>query len=353
MHKKLDGVLSSEKADFVINENKRLKSLISDGTYSREYQPDSYTGYFWGDYVMINKYFYDPMKYMSTYSVNIDKVVEKAKDNIAFYEKYGNNYGKAKNEFVVKNYSKREIAVFYDSKPWGLLFDYNFSDLLILLLMLLGFVPMFANEKETKMNSLILASKNGKINITLVKILSALVFVTFLVFVFSCENILVFKFLYGLNGHKMPLYAIEKYQYSSLSCSVSEFYFLKELLKIMGFFSFGMMIFMFSALFERVIYTYMLSALIMIGGIYVSGYLASVEFGKAFLSMLSPFTLLKGNELCMKLLDINILNHFFLKLNVTIFMQILIITMLFLLICKIAVDGNLKTSGMFIGKGGA
>lgn len=353
VHKKLDGVLTSEKVDFIINENNRLKSIVSDGTYSREYQPDSYTGYFWGDYVMINKYFYDPMKYMSTYSINIGKIVKKAKDNIIFYKKIENDFAKVKNEYIVNHYSNRKVSIFYDSKPWGLLFDYNFSNLLILLLILLGFVPMFANEKDTKMNGLIMTSQNGKINMTLVKITSALIFIAFLVLIFSCENILAFKFLYGLNGHAMPLYAIDKYQYSPLTYSVSAFYFFKELLKILGFFSFGMMIFVFSALFDRVIYAYMFSAFLMIGGIYASGYLASVESGKILLSLLSPFTLLKGNELYMQLLDINILNHFFLRSGISILMQILIVSMLFLLICKIVAAGSLKTAKVFAGKGGA
>ena len=346
MHEKLDGTLTAEKADFIINENKRLESIVSDGAFSREYQPDSYTGYLWGDYVMISKYFYDPMKYIATYSINSDKIVEKAKDNIAFYEKYGNRYEKAKNEFIADHYSGRKITVFYDSKPWELLFDYNFSDLLILLLLLLGLVPMFVNEKETKMSNLILASKNGKINMTLIKVMSALTFVSFLVFAFSCENMLAFTYLYGLNGHAMPLYAIEKYQYSPLACSVLAFYFLMVLLKIIGFFSFGLFIFLLSSLLSRVIYTYMVSSLFLVGGIYASGYMVSVELGKKVLSFLSPVTLLKGNELYSKLLDTNILDNFLLVPYICILMQIITSSIIFLFICKTSAFKTLKKANV-------
>lgn len=352
MHQKLDGALTVEKADFIIHENNRLQSIVSDGAYSREYQPGSYTGYLWGDYAMVNKYFYSPMKYIATYSMNADKIVEKAKDNLAFYEKYGNEYEKAKNEFIADHYSGREITVFYDGKPWELLFDYKFSDLLILLLMLPGLVPIFANEKETSMSGLILASKNGKINMTLIKAASALAFVSFLVLIFSCENILAFKFLYGLNGGGMPLYAIEKYQYSPLTCSVLAFYFLKELLKIIGFFSFGMFISLFSSLFGRVIYIYLLSFLFMAGGIYAGGYAASVELPKKLLSLFSPFTLLKGNELYSKLLDINTFKGFGLIPDLCIYMQLIMISVLFLLLCRAAVFRTLKTSKAPLGKGG-
>ncbi len=346
MHEKMDGTLTDEKADFIVRENNRLMSIVNDGTYSREFQPDSYTGYYWGDFVMVNKYFYNPMKYFATYSVDTDKAVEKAKDNIVFFEKYGNQYEKAKNEFIVNRYANRKVSVFYDSKPWGLLFDYDFSDLLILLLVLLGFIPMFINEKETKMYGLIMSSKKGKINMVFIKLLSAFLFTAFLVFLFSCENIITFKLLYRINGSGMPLYAIEKYQYSPLTCSVGTFYIYAALLKTIGFFSFGMMIFMFSTLFNRVVFTYTFSAFLLLGGVYVSGYIASAEPGKALLSLISPFTLLKGDELFAGLLDINVLNHFFLRPEISILMQILVISVLFLVIGKTTVFKTLKKTKM-------
>lgn len=344
MHKKLDGDLTIEKANFIIDENNRLQSIVSDGTYSKEYQSSTYTGYFWGDYVMVNKYFYLPMKYISTYSMEAAKIVEKAKDNIAFYERYENKYEKAKNEFIADCYSRRKINIFYDGKPWELLFDYEISDLLILLLMLLGLVPMFVNEKETSMGNLILASRNGKINMAIIKVASALSFVFFLVLVFSCENFLAFKYLYGLNGYGMPLYAIEKYQYSPLTCSVLTFYFMSQLIKTIGLFAFGMFISLLSSLLNRVIYIYLLSSFFMVGSIYTSGYTASVELKKTLLSLFSPFTLLKSNELYSRLVDINFLNNFVLLPNLCIYIQIIIISILFLLLSRSAVFLNLEMS---------
>lgn len=344
MYKRLDGVLTAEKANYVISENNRLTAIVGDGTFGKGYKADSYTGYLWGDYVMVNKYFYNPMKYIATYFINTDRIVEKAKDNIVFYERYGNSYEKAKNEFIADHYNGRRITVFYDGRPWELLFDYNFSDLLILLLMLLGLVPVFINEKETKMSGLILASKNGKINMTFIKIVSAFTFVSFLVLVFSCENILAFTFLHGLKGPAMPLYAIEKYQYTPLSYSVLTFYFLIVFLKIAGFFSFGMLIFLLSSLFIRVIYTYMVSSIFLIGGIYASGYMTSVGFGKKALAFFSPFTLLKGNELYSKLLDANISGNFFMIPDICILMQIITSSAIFLFICKTTAFKTLKTA---------
>lgn len=134
MYDKVSGKLTADKARFVVSEYRRLDAMVADGTYSREKQEGTYTGYIWGDYVFITKYFYRPMKYVSTYESAIKQVIENAKANIEFYSQCGNNFDKSKNEFIVKHYSGRKIDVFHNGKFWGLLFEYDFSDLLIVLL---------------------------------------------------------------------------------------------------------------------------------------------------------------------------------------------------------------------------
>jgi len=62
MYDKVSGKLTADKARFVVSEYRRLDAMVADGTYSREKQEGTYTGYIWGDYVFITKYFYRPMK---------------------------------------------------------------------------------------------------------------------------------------------------------------------------------------------------------------------------------------------------------------------------------------------------
>jgi len=103
MYDKVSGKLTADKARFVVSEYRRLDAMVADGTYSREKQEGTYTGYIWGDYVFITKYFYRPMKYVSTYmkyvstyESAIKQVIENAKDNIEFYSQCGNNFDNPK-----------------------------------------------------------------------------------------------------------------------------------------------------------------------------------------------------------------------------------------------------------------
>lgn len=345
MHEKLDGPLTTDHARFVIDEYNRLNSLVADGTYSREYQQDSYTGYIWGDYAMITKYFYQPMKFAAGYEANLNQVVEKARDNIVFYKKYNNNYEMTKNEYIQNHYSGRQISVFYDGKPWELLFKYRFSDLLILLLMLLGLVPIYAHEKEANMDGLILSCRKGQRNMALAKVLSLFFFIAFLLIVFSITNIVTFGLLYRLSGWGMPLYAVEAFQFTPIDVSVLAFYVLLVLFKLGGFAVIGLCLSLLSALFQRVLYPYLLGVLLMVGGSYASGFLASEEAGKTLWALGSPFTLLKGNELFSELLGMNLGNTFFTRSSILIVVQFIIGIVLYVLIRRFSTTRSMKRSG--------
>ena len=352
LHKKLDGSLTVDKARFIVDERNRLRDIINDDTYSKEYQQDTYTGYFYADYGMITQHFYQPMEYVAMYETNIKQVVKKAKDNIGFYEKSKNDYERDRNEYIVNHYSGRKINVFYDGKPWESLLEYDFSDLLILFLIILGVVPIFISEKQNGMEELILSSKNGKSDMILAKVVSVILYIAFVVIVFSSMDFIVFKLLYGLSGGDMPVYALESYKYTPLNHSVSLFYIMISLLKVVGGIVFGFWLCIFSTLFQRVVYPYMLGVLMAVGGIYISGYLASVETVRIVLALMSPFTLLKGNELFIELSGLNISNSFFLRGYVCLFVQLIVLGALYCLIYLLKCKGNVRRKKRFFLGGG-
>lgn len=334
MHNKLDGALTKEKANFVVDENTRLESKIKNGAYSRDYQPDSYTGYLWGDYVSFQTYFFRPVKYMALYATNSRGLVEKAIDNIAFYKKYDNSFEVSKNEFIVKHYSNRSITSFYETKQWEKLFDYEISDFLIFLLLILGLAPLFVNEKETNMHALITSNIYGRISLSYIKAASSLIYITFLVLVFSCTNLLVFGLLYGFNGLGLPQYAIEQYQYTPFSGSVFSFYIMLVLFKLLGAASFSFMLLFVSSLTKRVIFPFIMGMLMFFGGMFLSGYMQSAVFSQVLWAIISPFTLLRGNRLFIQLYGMDTGGRFSTIATLCVLVQGILSVILFMLIRK-------------------
>lgn len=333
LHKELDGKFSIDKIKFIIKENDKIVNIVTDGTYSKGLQIGTFTGYFWSDFVLLNKYFYKPMKYMATYPSFSNEIIQKAKSNVEFYSIYKNAYQINRNKFILNSYKNREIMYFYETKSWESLIDYRFSELLILLLSIISIVSIYHREKASKMYMLILTSKNWKTSLFPAKLFATLIYVFLLVLIFSLSNFIIFKMFYGLNGVQMPVYSMEGYKDSFLNCSVLTFYLILQLIKILGVFSFAGVLMLLSLLFKRIIYPFIFSTLLLVFGLYLSGFYESTEPLKAILSNISPFTLFKANELFRSLFDINIFDKIFVpRIYLALGMQSVFIAITFLLI---------------------
>lgn len=57
IYDKSKGPITSETAEFLVNEYQRLSQAVADGTYSRKPQDGTYSGYIYGDYFLIGSYF--------------------------------------------------------------------------------------------------------------------------------------------------------------------------------------------------------------------------------------------------------------------------------------------------------
>jgi hypothetical protein len=342
LHGQIDGELTKEKELFIISEYNRLNKMVEEGTYNKEYQPNTYTGYVMADYYIITKKFYMPMKYLVLYTSNMEDVIEKAEENISFYRKHKNVYELEKNELILNTYAGREINQFYDTKSWYTLFTYRFSDLFVFCLIILAIVPIFIQEKETNMRELILSCRRGKQNMITVKVLSVFVYIIVVNLIFSSINFLEFKFLYGLCPSEMPLYSIEAFQNTPLNCSICDFYWLTIGMKIVGCISFGMFVLLCSAVFNRVIYPYMLSVMFFAFELFISGFLASVEMWKMWAALMSPFSLVKGEQYYFELLSANIANHFFFRVDVSLVIQLIMIVASFMVLYILALKTNFR-----------
>lgn len=330
LHKQLDGKMTSKNLDYIINEYTRLNNIIEKGNYNRDYDEETYTGYTFGDYSIINQYFYEPLKFRATYGSAIQEIADQAQENIKFYQKVENNYEKNKNIFIRNHYNERKITDFYETLNWKKLFDYNFSDLLICILMLLGLTPIFRNEKDTEMYDLINSSKEGKKNMKASKYLASVVFAAFLVIIFSVVNLIAYRYLFRLSGWNQPLYAIEVYQYTPLNCSVLSFYILNNIMKFFGFLMLALLLCYVSKISSHIIWAFIINVLFMVLGIFMSGYYMGIKTLHVYLSIISPFTLLKGNGLFQNLLGMNLGGQFFLRAYACLILQIILLLLFFI-----------------------
>ncbi len=226
IYDKVYGPITNKTAGFLVGEYQRLSQAVADGTYSRKPQEDTYSGYIFGDYFLISSYFYPQMSYSVQYSNRMAERLEQEADNLKFYQSVGNKFMAAKSAYILQRYAGRSISSFYLMDSWESLLRYDFSDLLILLLMILGVAASFTREKETGMTMLLSSSKRGGWPVLASKCGAAVFYAIGLTIIFSLLNLMAYGILFGLQGWDCPLYAIESYQDTPFGGTVGQFYLL-------------------------------------------------------------------------------------------------------------------------------
>lgn len=167
LHAQFDGTITKEKVRNLTEKMADYEPHISNGDFSTEYDPDhTETGYYYGDYSILETYFYNPIEYLVNYSISNGQLTEKASENIEFYNKMGNSCEEEKNQYILSRYQNRRLTEFYDFQGWKQLIGYDYSDLFLFVLLILAIVPCYYNEQKYKMSEIILASETFQFSLS-------------------------------------------------------------------------------------------------------------------------------------------------------------------------------------------
>ena len=328
IYEQIKGPITEETVSFITSEYQRLDGLTADGTYSREPQEGTYSGYIFGDYYLLHSYFYPHMEYSVKYSADMEEVLAQAKENVTFYQESGNTAGVVENAYILHHYTGRAIPEFYLYDGWEALLSYDFSDLLILLLLILAVAPTFTREKENGMTFILSSCKRGRWPLLISKCGAGVIFAWILTILFALLNLLVFGLLCGFEGWGSPLYAIESYQYTPFSGSILLFYGVVCGLKAIGFSVTALLLILFSACFQKSLYPCLIGLGLGVALDYCAGWALSPGWWKQALSCISPFTLTSGSKLLEGLSGVSIGGVYLLRLFVVLVVQAVIACLL-------------------------
>ncbi len=244
----IKGPITHEKLVFVIERKQELDKIVSDQTYSTEYDENTYTGYQFGDWNIFREV-YQSLDYAYHYSDSLQSVLKKAEENKYLYP--SDSYEARGSEKILNTYQGRKIPSFYDTYGYESYFSYDFSGLLILLFLLFVLSSLFSEEKESKMDSLINSSPVGKKATIKVKLCVAVIITVFIVLIFCIFDFLLFSFLFGLEGGLNPLYSLPSFSYTAFSGSILSYCGISLILKVIGGLFFCFLFLLFSVFFSR------------------------------------------------------------------------------------------------------
>lgn len=203
------GKITSEKIDGLKAElASARKKLDERGTGSVKYD-DCYTGYPFGDVELISNTFVSGYEYAIFYRNYADELVAEVNENIEFFNGV-NGYEVRKNSLIADCFRGRYVEHYVNPDGWTTLFDYKFSVILVMLMIVLTFSPVFSGERAGGFDKLIISSGKRKTAVRS-KLMSAGIFTFASVLMFFLLDILFVAVFHGIDCFEAPVYAIKEY----------------------------------------------------------------------------------------------------------------------------------------------
>lgn len=309
------------------------QTCIIERSFSTEYNPNTFTGYEFGDYRMLDLGFVRPMEYAYTYREHAQNIANKAKENLKFFRSINNKYQYRSNLKIAALFGGRKITRFYHTEMYDNLFRYDFSSFLILLMTILALVPVFVTEKETEMSLILSTSKKGGKETVNAKILSSFVYVIIIGIWFYMIDFLTFAYFYKLTGITNCLYALRDFMLTPLNITMGGFILLSAGIKIIGLLAISSIILFLSAIFRRTLLPYILSLSSVFLMIFANDFKAAIFF--------NPVELIVNRELFKNTAFINLMG-FPVHKFIGVIASVLFLTGIFILATKMTRRKNIR-----------
>lgn len=201
----LFGEITGDKIELIKKDYGTISSEIKSGSFSTDYDENRLTGFAYSDYTMFKFYIIPEFEYAVTYSNISNEIVSKAYENALFYRQRNNKKDELVSSYIYALYSDRYIKEFVSTGWVKDYFTYDFSSLLILIMIVMGLSSVFSSEYENGMNKII--ASLGKIQKTTdAKLLSSAAYITLLTVFFTVGDLLVANHFIKIKGIFMPLY---------------------------------------------------------------------------------------------------------------------------------------------------
>lgn len=251
-YNKFCGEITEEKINLLKKESDELAAEVADGVYSTEYDPNRYTGYIFGDNVLLNKEIKPKMSYCILYPNTSNKIALTAYENIDFYNSLGCDFEARKNEKIAEMYSGRYIPEYWTTVWTDTFFNYDFSSLLCIIMLIFGLSASISTEHETAMIQLIVSAGRGQ-KTTVSKIISAAIYCGFLSLYFVVIDMIGINAFLGIDGLDMPIYSAQMFEKTPYNFSFITAIILYVGLRFISLFLVSLIIMLFSQVFRNTI----------------------------------------------------------------------------------------------------
>lgn len=203
------GLITREKIGGINAEYAEAQKKLDERGVGDTVYEDCYTGYPYGDVELFKNYIIPGYEYAIFYSNTAEEISAAAEDNVLFYNGI-NDYEVRKNRLISDTFNGRYVDYYVSADGWTTLFDYKFSTILVMLMIVLAFSPIFSGERAGGFDKLIISSGKRKASIR-AKLLSAGIYTFSVTALFFLLDVLYVALFHGLSCFNAPIFAISEY----------------------------------------------------------------------------------------------------------------------------------------------
>lgn len=292
LYEKYSGEITEEKIKDLMGIYIPIKMETASRTISTERDENSYTYNKYSDEIFLRWCFVDEMQYDYMYQYYANNVARNAIENMKFFYDKGNLYEYRKNYLIAKTFYLRKVSSFFNSERYQYFFYYDFSTLLMLMLITFGLSTAFVKDKESEMEYIILTTRNGRMQTRAAKMISASLFILIICIIFLWEDDITFKLIFGgeMVGDN-PLYSLKGFRNTPLTLTIRECVYVWGALKVLGMLEIGMFILFLSKVFKKTI------RVIVVGFTVIAGLIGLESVLTGTLRLFNPILLFSSRKL--------------------------------------------------------
>jgi hypothetical protein len=287
VYRQIEGKMTDETIRFVMRNHEELSALIASGVYETAPSDAFYTKYAFGDWGVFETH-RKGMERIFLFNDSIEALKKSAEGNIDFYESVGNRFEAQKSRMIAESYGTRVLSHYYDMSGMKKYLNYDFSSLLIIILLVFIACPVFAHERESGMDKLLLSSVKGRHRTAFAKKHAVAAMTLAVCMIFYLSDLLGFLAVSHLNGWSAPIYQIKQFDFSPLTLAVWQFALLSFLLKCLGGLIISQVILFFSSLFKKSLAAFIASMAILLSCVWL--------YGETAMDMVNPIAFLCSRD---------------------------------------------------------
>lgn len=192
-----------------------------------------------------------------------------------------NNYEYKELKYIHDLVDKKENPKYYFKFGWREATEFNLNCMWMSILILVSICTIFSNEYQSNTASIVLSSKNGQKKLTTAKVITGLIFSTFVFLIMNGIQVIILA-MHGFKGWDVPMSFLDRCVRSPYTINIGTFYIYGLIVSFIGVLLFTLVIMLASLISKSNLVSLAAGVAILLGPEFIGRFMPTYNLTKAF-----------------------------------------------------------------------